>query len=158
VANLLKQDKTMSIAMLWIIVGVLLILSELMATSIIAVFLGIGAIVVGLLLKLGWIESSSVQFLIFGLVSLALLLAARGHFKRWFTGYTADHDEQPSRLSEDIGNRVTVLADFQQGAGRVVLNGVQWDARSNEPLKAGEVAWVIANEGIHLIVSAQQPL
>ncbi|WP_019677433.1 NfeD family protein [Arsukibacterium perlucidum] len=148
----------MSIAMIWIIVGVLLILSELLATSIVAVFLGIGAIVVGILLQLGWIESATMQYLTFGVVSLALLLLARGHFKRWFTGYTADQGEQPSRLKDDIGNRVVVLADFQQGAGRVVLNGVQWDARSSEPLKAGEVAWVIANEGIHLIVSAQQPV
>ncbi|KKO45165.1 peptidase [Arsukibacterium ikkense] len=147
----------MSIAMIWIIVGVLLILSELLATSIVAVFLGIGAIVVGILLQLGWIESPSAQFLIFGIVSLALLFGSRGHFKRWFTGYTADRGEQPFKLSEDIGNRVTVLADFEQGAGRVVLNGVQWDARSSEPLKAGDVAWVIANEGIHLMVSAQQP-
>lgn len=148
----------MSIAMIWIIVGVLLILSELLATSIVAVFLGIGAIVVGVLLQLGWIESATMQYLVFGVVSLALLLLARGHFKRWFTGYVADKGEQPSRLKDDIGNRVIVLADFQQGAGRVVLNGVQWDARSIEPLKAGEVAWVIANEGIHLIVSAQQPV
>lgn len=148
----------MSIATIWIIFGVVLILSELMATSIVAVFLGLAAIVVGILLQLGWIESASAQYTIFGVVSLILLFSARGHFKRWFVGYTADSTEQRSQLSKDIGNRVTVIADFHQGTGRVLLNGVQWDAQSVDTLKTGDVAWVITNEGIHLTVSALKPL
>lgn len=147
----------MDIATLWIIVGIVLILSELLATSIIAVFFGIAAIVVGLLLNVGVISSYSNQFLVFGVLSLALLFGVRGHFKRWFVGYTADSSEQPSRFSEDIGSRVTVYSDFVAGAGRVVLNGVQWDAESADELKAGDVAWVIANQGIKLTVAATKP-
>lgn len=147
----------MDIATLWIIAGIVLILSELLATSIVAVFFGIAAIAVGLLLHFGLISSYGTQFLLFGVLSLALLLLVRGHFKRWFVGYTADSTEQPSRFSEDIGSRVTVHSDFVQGAGRVVLNGVQWDAESADPLKAGDVAWVIANHGIKLQVAASKP-
>jgi len=139
-------------------VGIALILIELLATSIIAVFFGIAAIVVGLLLNFGLIESYSSQFLIFGVLSLLLLFGVRGHFKRWFVGYTADNNEQPSRFADDIGSRVTVHSDFIHGAGRVVLNGVQWDAQSPDPLKAGDVAWVVANQGIKLLVSATQPV
>lgn len=138
--------------MIWIIIGVVLILSELLATSIVAVFLGLAAIVVGILLQLGWIEAASTQYSIFGIVSLVLLFTARGRFKRWFVGYTADKGEHPSSFTEDIGDTVTVLADFQHGRGRVVLNGVQWDAQSSDPLKAGDLARVVANEGIHLTV------
>lgn len=147
----------MDIATIWIIIGVVLILSELLATSIVAVFLGIAAIIVGLLLHFGVIESYSMQYLLFGVLSLVLLFSARGRFKRWFVGYTADSTEQPSRFAEDIGNRVSVHSDFIQGAGRVVLNGVQWDAESNDDLKAGDVAWVVANHGIKLVVSATKP-
>jgi membrane protein implicated in regulation of membrane protease activity len=138
--------------MIWIIIGVVLILSELLATSIVAVFLGLAAIIVGVLLQLGWIESASAQYSIFGIVSLLLLFTARGRFKRWFVGFTADKGEHPSRFTEDIGDTVTVLTDFQQGQGRVVLNGVQWDARSTDELKAGELARVVSNQGIHLTV------
>ena len=60
----------MNIATLWIIVGIVLILSELMATSIVAVFFGIAAIIVGLLLNIGVIESYSIQFMLFGVLSL----------------------------------------------------------------------------------------
>lgn len=147
----------MSVAIIWITIGVLLILSELMATSIVAVFFGVAAIIVGLLVQFGWVESASIQFLFFGVISLALLFTARGRCKRWFVGHTIDNNEQPSNLCHDIGNRVVAHSDFAQGTGRVVLNGVQWDARSNDPLKAGDVAWVVDNDGINLRVSVIKP-
>jgi inner membrane protein len=148
----------MSSAIIWLLVGILLILSELLATSIVAVFLGLGAIVTGLLLHFGVIESLAVQYMVFGSVSLLTLLMARGRFKRWFRGFIADKGEQRSQFQRDIGERVTVIADFEQGAGRVSLNGVAWSALSDDALKAGEVAWVVANEGIRLTVARQQPL
>ena len=55
----------MSIALLWILVGVVLILSELMLTSVVAVFLGIGAIVTGLLVHWGLLDEMSIQFAVF---------------------------------------------------------------------------------------------
>lgn len=147
----------MSIALIWIIVGIVLILSELLLTSVIAVFLGISAIITGLLLHWNVIEQSATQFAVFGTISLALLIVARGHFKRWFMGYTADEDEAKPNFQRDIGARVKVIRDFNHGAGRVVLNGVQWDAFSDDELKAGDTAWVIANEGIQLTVAKQKP-
>ena len=146
----------MTEAIIWLVVGVLLILSELLATSIVAVFLGIGALATAFALQVGLIDSQAEQFLVFGIVSLVALVVARRHFKRWLVGFTANRGEGQSQFQRDIGERVTVLADFDQGAGRVSLNGVSWDARSDEPLKAGEVAWVVANEGIHLVVSRQR--
>ncbi|CAM3694457.1 NfeD family protein [Rheinheimera salexigens] len=147
----------MNIATLWIIAGIVLILTELMATSIVAVFFGIAAIIVGLLLNFGIIDSYSLQFLIFAVLSLVLLFSVRSQCKRWFVGYTADSSEQPSAVASDIGSRVIVHSTFEHGAGRVVLNGVQWDAESEQPLQAGDVAWVIANQGIKLQVSTIKP-
>lgn len=152
-----QEGIAMSIAVIWIVVGILLIISELLATSIVAVFFGIAALVVGVLLKLGLIESYSAQFLWFGVVSVVTLLLARERCKRWFVGFTADTNEQQGTLSRDIGDRVVVHSDFDQGAGRVVLNGVQWDAQSADTLKAGDVAWVTSNNGIQLTVSKSKP-
>ncbi|WP_303904501.1 NfeD family protein [Thiohalomonas denitrificans] len=147
----------MSAATVWIIAGIVLILSELLATSIIAVFIGIGAITVGVLLQLGWIESLASQLTVFGLVSIISLVLARRQMKGWFGGFSTDQGEAGSRFQRDIGERVTVQDDFVHGAGRVVLNGVAWDAVSEEKLKAGDVAWVVSNEGIRLTVSSQRP-
>ena len=146
----------MSIALLWILVGVVLILSELMLTSVVAVFLGIGAIVTGLLVHWGLIDEMSIQFAVFGTVSLVTLLLARGRIKQWFTGYTADHDETKPNFQRDIGARVTVVKEFKHGADRVLLNGVQWDAFSEDELNVGDTAWVIANEGIQLTVQKKR--
>ncbi|RUO21663.1 NfeD family protein [Aliidiomarina haloalkalitolerans] len=143
----------MSSALIWIIIGVVLIISELLATSVIAVFLGIGAIVTGILLQFGIIESSSAQYIVFGSVSLIMLLTARGKFKRWFRGYTANAGEHGMVFQKDLGERVTVHTTFVNGAGRVVLNGVQWDAYSDDALEKGDVAWVERNEGIKLKVT-----
>lgn len=146
----------MSIALIWILVGVLLILSELLLTSVVAVFLGIGALVTGLLLHWGLIDQLSIQFAVFGIVSLVSLVFARGRIKQWFRGYTADSDESKPNFQRDIGARVTVVKAFKHGAGRVSLNGVQWDAFSEDDLQVGDTAWVVANEGIQLTVQKQR--
>lgn len=146
----------MTAAIIWLVVGILLILSELLATSIVAVFLGTGALATAFSIQAGLIDSQAEQFLVFGIVSLVSLVVARKHCKRWLVGYTANRAEGQSQFQRDIGERVIVLADFHQGAGRVTLNGVAWNARSDETLKTGEVAWVIANEGIRLVVSREK--
>src|SRR5690606_28512825 len=121
-----------------------------MATSIVAVFFGIAAIVVGLLLNFGLIDSYSMQFLLFVVLSLLLLYTVRDDFNCWFVGSTADCTDLPSCFFVDIGLRVTVHSDFNQGVGRVLLHGVQWDGESAENLDAGDVARVVANHVIKL--------
>ena len=140
----------------WLVLGLILAISELFATSIIAIFFGIGALIVGLLTLLGVVETLPMQLLLFSLISLAALFALRRRFQRWFKGTVSD------RASGDLagghaGARVRVLSDFVAGAGQVQLNGAKWDAESAEPLKAGQTAWVVGNRGILLRVSATQP-
>ena len=147
----------MSATLLWILLGIILIISELLATSIVAVFFGIAAIVVGILLQVGLIESMAAQFTVFGVVSLLTLFLARGRFERWFKGYTADASEEKPNFQHDIGARGTVVDDFSQGSGRIILNGVRWKAFSHEDLKAGDTVWVTSNDGIELTVSRLAP-
>lgn len=143
--------------LIWIVIGLLLILSELLATSIIAVFLGLGALAAGLALQLGWIDSLAAQLVVFSLISSIALVTARRKLKIWFVGETRDRTNSNQHFQQEIGQRVEVLDDFNQGAGRVILNGVHWDAYSEDPLKKGEVAWVTANRGIQLYVAQHPP-
>lgn len=144
-------------ALVWIVVGILLILSELLATSVVAVFIGLGALATGLALWAGLIDSLAWQLIVFSVVSLGSLILARRRLKAWFGGFTTDQGENHSAFRQDVGERVTAETDFDQGAGRVILNGVAWDALSDDDLKAGDVAWVIRNEGIRLTVSRDRP-
>ena len=137
----------------WLILGFLLVISEFAVPGLIAVFFGIGAIVVGLLTLFGIIETLPMQLLLFSTISVAVLLGSRKHFQRWLKGAVSDHADS-DLLGNSVGARVTVLVDFNQGAGHVQLRGAKWDAESADPLKAGDVAWVVGNRGIVLLVSA----
>ena len=99
----------MSASLVWILVGLVLIVSELMATSVIAVFFGIAAVIVGLLLQIGIIDAMAAQFTVFGVISLLSLVLARGKLKRWFKGYTADASEGRPDFQHDIGARGVVV-------------------------------------------------
>lgn len=143
----------MSAEWIWIVIAIVLVLSELMATSIVAVFLGVGALVTGLLLKFGIIESAAMQFTVFGLVSIGTLAVARNRFKQMFGGFSMTQGEEHTQFQRDMGERVIVKGDFLNGGGRVILNGVEWNALSEDELKDGDVAWVIATESIRLTVS-----
>lgn len=142
---------------LWLITGVLLILSELLATGVIAVFMGLGAIMTALFLQLGWIESAMAQVLLFSGVSLVTLLLARNKLKDIFLGKSLRLGEPSAVVQQAIGQRVTVVTRFEQGAGRVLLNGVQWNAFSEDALDEGDIAWVVRNSGIELHVSKTKP-
>ncbi|MFU8838314.1 MAG: NfeD family protein [Thiohalomonadaceae bacterium] len=146
----------MDTALIWIIVGVLLILTELLATSIIAVFFGVAAVIVGLLLWTGLIEATWLQFVVFGILSLALLFTARRKLRRYLVGDLADRDDRHQSFLQNLGERARAVSDFEQGLGRVLLNGVQWSAQcspADEPIQAGDTVWIIANDGIQLTVS-----
>lgn len=140
----------------WLLLGLALLLSEFFIPAMIAVFFGIGALVVGLLTLFGVIDSLPYQLVLFALISMGALWYLRRHFKRWLRGSEADlavRDQDDAGL---LGARVTVLTDFSAGIGHVQLNGSKWDAESIDPLKAGDTAWVQNHSGIVLQVSAQR--
>lgn len=157
----------MATGLIWIVFGILLILSELLATSVIAVFIGIGALVTGILLQMGIIISPTAQFIVFGVVSLASLILIRKHFKLWFVGFTKAQNDQQLQFQQTLGDRVVVKKNFQHGRGRVLLNGVEWDAKCvteevngascQHELLTGDVAWVIGNDGLTILISPTKP-
>lgn len=140
----------------WLLLGLALLISEFFAPGLVAVFFGVGALVVGLLTLFGVIESLAVQLLCFALISLVTLFGLRRHCTRWLKGTVAGRSSGDLDNAGLLNQRVTVLTDFVDGIGDVQLNGAKWDAESSEPLRAGDSAWVIGFSGIVLRVSAQR--
>jgi len=140
----------------WLLLGLFLLASEFFTPGLIAVFFGIGALTVGVLTLFGVIEGLAFQLLCFAAISLGSLLSLRRHFKRWMVGAEVDRSTGDQDDVGFIGARVKVISDFEQGIGHVLLNGAKWDAESDEPLKAGDSAWVASHEGILLRVTARQ--
>ncbi len=137
--------------LIWLIAGVLLILSEVVATSVIAVFFGISSIVVGILMYFGLLESATWQFTLFAGLSVALWVTARKQMAVWFKGDTDDNRDKSNFVSDSIGETAVVLDAFE-GRGRVKLNGAHWDARCDTPLESDQEVRVVRNESTILIV------
>lgn len=139
----------------WLLLGFALLISEFFVPGLVAVFFGLGALVVGVLTLAGVIESLAVQLLCFGLISLLALFGLRRHCARWLRGSVGGRADIDLDDVGVVGSRVTVLTDFVDGTGDVQLNGAKWDAESAEPLRAGDTAWVVGLRGIVLRVSAR---
>ncbi|GAB4123342.1 MAG: NfeD family protein [Wenzhouxiangellaceae bacterium] len=144
-------------AWFWLILGALLVLSEFFLTGIIAIFFGVGAILVGIGTAVGLLSGLTEQVLLFAILSVAALLFARDNVKVWFHGRVSDSWNGDRNLISSRGERVVVTADFAHGVGRVKLSGAEWNAESEDPLQQGDVAWVTGNRGITLLVTAQRP-
>jgi len=143
----------------WLILGALLVLSEFFATGIVAVFFGIGAILVGVVTWAGLISSPTEQILLFSVFSVGALLLARERIKIWFRGSVSDRWDGDKDLIAARGARVEVVSAFRDGIGKVRLSGAEWKAEC-EPdatFKPGDTAWVIGHRGITLLVSPTRP-
>lgn len=151
-------DWSISPAALWALAGVLLILSEFALPGVIAVFFGVAALLVAVLLVLGLPLSLNVQILIFGGLAVVLLLAARNRVRGWFRG----RSEQASDGVEVLqaGVPVAAAADFADGRGVVTYRGARWNAELVEPdeaVAAGRRLWIASRHGLVLRVSVHEP-
>lgn len=140
----------------WLILGLLLMISEFVVPGLIALFFGIGALLVGVLTFFGVVSDPAWQLLLFSLISLVALFGLRRHFRRWMMGSVSDRS-QGEMADSQFGARVTVLHEFQSGAGEVQFRGAKWDAESEDVLPQGATAWIIGNRGSILLVSASKP-
>lgn len=142
----------------WLILGALLILSEFFVTGIVAIFFGVGAVLVGIATALGLLDSLPEQLIMFSVLSVGSLLFARERIRVWFRGNVSDRWDCDKDLIATRGERVTVTRRFSEGVGQVRLSGADWKAECEDgELREGDTAWVVGHRGITLLVSATRP-
>ncbi|MGC3979766.1 MAG: NfeD family protein [Steroidobacteraceae bacterium] len=134
----------------WLVVGALLLGAEmfLIDAQFYLVFLGVAALLVGLVDWLGLALSEPLQWLLFALLSVAAMLGFR---KRLYERLRRPLDTVPEVLS--VGGRLQLPTPLEPGQScRVDYRGSSWSARNvdSQPI-SGEV--VIAEvEGLTLLV------
>lgn len=139
---------------IWFVAGLVMILLEFTQPGLVIVFFGAGAWVVSLLAYLDILETLRSQLLVFGGVSVGLLLGLRRWVKGKFYGHIGAKQDLTKNLDEFTGKQVTVLQDVIPGkvGGQVEFKGTTWSAVSDQEIKKGETAMIAEMDGLTLVI------
>lgn len=134
-------------ALIWFIVGVVLLLLELIIPGLFILFFGLGAIVTSICVFL-FDPSLTMQFLIFSITSvLSLVFLRKVLMQKMYKKNRVDPDE------EFIGNMATCIGAIEKdGEGKVEYKGTNWTATSTSAVQPGQKVKIINKEGLRLIV------
>lgn len=135
---------------IWFLIGLVFLLSELVIPGLIILFFGIGCwVTAGALLFFPEL-SLNAQLLIFLTSSVASLALLRRSLKRWISRSEKSRDEE---LEEYVGRQcVAITAISPNESGKVDFRGAQWEANSTSTIQQGAYVIIKKVEGIHLTV------
>lgn len=137
----------------WFIIAALLLLLELLASGIFFVFLGIAAVVVGLLdlvITMNW----QVEIAAFAVLSVILVLVGRPIVTRNIKSET-DQPNLNQRNREFIGKRLQLSEPIKSGTGKLNINDTLWRVRGTDMPK-GTWVKVTAVDGLELVVEKDE--
>jgi len=141
-------DLSLSPALAWALVGLVLLITELATVSFILCFIGMGALIVAATTWIGLTPSFSSQLIVFSASSLALLFLLRKTAKKLFAG----HADVPPDYA---GQKVDVVKPIPAGGeGTVRYRGSDWIAFSdtNRTIPEGATVQIETIEGIRVKV------
>ncbi|MGI8417231.1 MAG: NfeD family protein [Nakamurella sp.] len=135
-------------AWVWFAAAVVLSIAELMGGEFVLLLLGGGAIVTGLIALFA--SALWIQFVIFAVVSVALVIVARPPLVRRF---------KPASISTGmdavIGSQATVISTVDAAGGQVKIGGEVWSAigvDGHRPLTPGTAVTVVEVRGATAVV------
>ena len=133
----------------WIIAALLLFVVELFTQGFAVICLAIGAAgsAIGSACGLGF----EMQLVVFAIVTLISIALVRPLLKRMFH---IDKEKVATNVSAMVGRRGKVVVAISQDDGRVMIDGVDWKARSVDGgrIEVGTKVEVVKMESIILIV------
>ena len=140
----------MSPELIWLVVGVALVLSEVVTLTLVLGMFGVGALAASAVALAG--APVGAQLAVFSLASVAMLLVVRPQLRdRLDAGGTSARTD-PRALS---GASAVVVERVADDSGQVRLHGELWRARpyaGGAPLEIGASVSVAAVEGATLLV------
>jgi len=132
----------------WMVAGLALLSAELLIPGVYLVWVGLAALVTGLL---AFILPIPAELASFALLSVAATYLGRGWYRnRPVVSSDPLLNDRAARL---IGEVVTVVEPIDSGRGRVAVGDGMWSARG-EPAPTGTQVRVIGYDGQLLIVEA----
>jgi len=143
-----------SAELLWFLVGLVLLLSELALPGFVIVFFGVGAWVTAVLVGFGLLPAFNVQLLVFLITSILALALFRNKGKKYFEGRVT-RVWNPNASMEDLrGQRAVVITPIAPNGegGKVEFHGTSWNADADVPLAKGQVVEIVEMDNLRLKV------
>ncbi len=148
------MDKWLKPALIWFIIGLILIILEFSSPGLITIFFGIGAWIVSVICLFLDI-SLNLQLSIFLISSVLLLVSLRKWFKALFTRKSGTGRVEGEVADEFIGRKAVVTEKITPNRkGRVEFRGSYWTAESNETIPEGASVEITDKDNITLIVKS----
>jgi membrane protein implicated in regulation of membrane protease activity len=143
----------MTAAVVWLIVGVLLVVAELLSGEFVLLMLGGGALAAGGASLL--VAGPVVGGVVFAVVAVLLLFAVRPALRR-----RLDRGIDPAVMHHRalLGSTATVVSRVDEHGGRVKIGGELWSARTSDghhAIEPGARVTVLTISGATAIVVAQ---
>jgi membrane protein implicated in regulation of membrane protease activity len=141
------QDGHMA-AVVWLVVGLLLIAAEVLTSGFVLIMLGAGALVAAGFAALG--VGPLPEVAAFAGTSVALITVARPVLKRRL--HTA---HVPTNVDALVGDRAIVVSTVDAHGGKIKLRGELWSARAfdeTEVLQPGDAVTVMTISGATAVV------
>lgn len=136
--------------LMWLIMGVICFLLEMMLPGFIIFFFGLGAWITALVCWL-YPVTLNIQLAIFLVSSLMSLFILRGIIRKTFFGeVAADEDD----VIVSAGDSATVSTDIIPPAeGKINYSGTQWRATADEKIEKGSIVTIVSQDGICMKVA-----
>lgn len=136
----------------WWVLGMLLLAAELVLPGFFLVWIGLGAILTGVLSLLLWevgLWTWHVQALVFAAAAVLLTLAGRRYFSS--TGPESDEPLLNQRGASLVGRTAVLAEPIREGRGRIRLDDTFWVV-SGPDLPGGTRVRVVSSNGRDLTV------
>ncbi len=128
--------------LIWLGVGMLFLILELMVPAFIVIFFGVGAIIAGATAFFG--SSLQLQLVVFGVSSVVLILLFRKTMASTFTGRKADEDDDAESF---VGAQAEVVKAIEPPqTGRIKFQGSFWTAHCSEAVAEGAVVRIVRRD------------
>jgi inner membrane protein len=138
----------------WLLLGILLALSELIVPGLVIIFFGIGALITSLAT---WVfdPTLTVQVAIFLASSVGSLILFRNVIKKRYSGDVDESDE--SSAKEFIGKKAVVTeVNINAREFSVEFRGTTWMAFSSEELNVGDEVIITDKKSIKLQIKKSE--
>lgn len=136
----------------WLIAGVILIAFEMFAPGVVFMWVGIAAMITGVVAWLSPELSLEWLLIIFAVLSVVSVVSGRAYLKR--NPLKSDHPTLNRRGEQYVGRHFTLSEPIVSGFGKIKVDDSTWKI-SGQDMPAGTNIEVVAVKGVVLKVEAR---